>query len=192
MLQILSIKTDIQKRGAYIGQRQLLIDFASNETEGRAYEPDEFLLAVNEESKHKGEVICLSGGEPLLQINNLLPVLAEMPLPVYLQTNASFPDRLAEVKPHVALFGLEYVPDFQKEFWDSLLLVKDDDVYVRWTVDKNTSLQDVDRLAKMLGAARKNLPLILEPVFGSKNYLPLQAIARKYLENVKVIPIMKV
>ncbi|GBR75017.1 hypothetical protein NO1_2085, partial [Candidatus Termititenax aidoneus] len=58
MLQIVSVKTDIQRRGLYAGQRQLLIEFAlsniasslsgveGNTGEGQAYEPEELLLAV--------------------------------------------------------------------------------------------------------------------------------------------------
>jgi len=198
MLQLTGVRTDIQKKGLYIGQRQLFIDFAlSNivsapQNEGRQYLPEELLLAIKEEVKHKPEIICLGEGEPLLQIAELLPVLEEMPLPLYLETNATMPDRLAEIKPYVSLFALEYFADYRKEFFDSLLLIKDEDIYVKVSIDKNTAPQDIDQLAKMLGAIRKDLPLVLEPAFGSKNYLSLQALAMRHLQSVRVIPAMRV
>ena len=198
MLQITSIRTDIQKKGLYIGQRQLFVDFAlsniasAGQSAGQPYLPEELLLAVKEEVKHKPEIICLGGGEPLLQIAELLPVLETMPLPLYLETNATMPDRLAEIKPYISLYALEYLADYRKEFFDSLLLIKDEDVYIKMAVDKNTAPQDIEQLAKMLGAVRKDLPLVLEPVFGSKNYLSLQALAMRHLQSVRVIPGMHV
>jgi len=196
MLQLTAIRTDIQKSGLYIGQRQLFLDFALSNTGAgksaavRDYAPEEVLLAVKEEVKHKPEIIVLGGGEPLLQIDGLLPLLEEMPLPLYLETNATMPDRLSEIKPYISLYALEYLADYRKEFFDSLLLVKDEDVYVKIAINKNTAPQDLEQLAKMLGAARKDLPLVLEPVFGSKNYLSLQALALRHLDNVRVIPVM--
>lgn len=198
MLQLTAIRTDIQKKGLYIGQRQLFLDFALSNTSAkepvnsREYAPEEVLLEIKAEVKHKPEVITLGGGEPLLQIEGLLPLLEEVPLPLYLETNATLPERLAEIKPYVSLYALEYLADYQKEFFESLLLVKDEDLYVRLTVDKNTAPQDIDQLAKLLGAVRQDLPLVLEPVFGSKNYLSLQALALRHLNNVKVIPVMHI
>ena len=197
MLQLTAVRTDIQRRGLYIGQRQLFLDFAlsnitgakhSDIAEAVAYEPDELLLAVKEEAKHKPEVICLGGGEPLLQVGGLAEVLEEMPLPLYLETNATMPDRLAEVKPFVSLYALEYLPDYAREFFDSLLLLKDEDVHIRAPVDKNTAPQDIDRLARTLATVRRDLPLVLEPAFGSRNYLSLQALALRHLQSVRVIP----
>ncbi|MDR1996862.1 MAG: radical SAM protein [Candidatus Margulisbacteria bacterium] len=210
-MQLTSIRTDIQRKGLYIGQRQLFLDFALSNidtvktaqgagTPPKDYAPEELLLAVKEELKHKPQLIVLGGGEPLLQIAELLPVLKEVPwpipagggVPLCLETNATMPDRLAEIKPYVSLYALEYVADYQREFFDSLLLVKDAKVYVRAPVDKHTAPADIDRLAKMLGAVRKDLPLVLEPVFGSKNYLSLQALALRHLQSVRVIPPMHI
>ncbi|MDR2431020.1 MAG: hypothetical protein LBD99_02025 [Candidatus Margulisbacteria bacterium] len=199
MLQLTGLRTDVQKKGLYIGQRQLFLDFALSNIGAqelsrppKEYLPDELFLAVKEELKYKPEILALGGGEPLLQSAELLPLLEEMPLPLYLETNATMPDRLAEIKTYISLYALEYVPDYRQEFFDSLLLVKDEDVYIRLPVNKDTAPQEVERLAKLLGAVRPDLPLVLEPVFGVKNYLSLQALALRHLRRVLVIPFMHI
>ncbi|MDR2428512.1 MAG: hypothetical protein LBD62_01740 [Candidatus Margulisbacteria bacterium] len=198
MLQITAVKTDIQRRGLYAGQRQLLIEFAlsniaaENTGEGQTYAPEELLLAVKTEAKRKGEVICLTGGEPLLQINELLPLLESMPLPLYLETNATLPERLAEIKPCVSLFCLKYTPDYQKEFLESLALTQGDEAFALLPVAKDTPLAEVENLAKLLAAVRPDLPVVIEPAAAVKNALALQTVALRYLKNVRVIPAFKI
>ncbi|GBR72909.1 7-carboxy-7-deazaguanine synthase [Candidatus Termititenax aidoneus] len=204
MLQIVSVRTDIQRRGLYAGQRQLLIEFAlsniasslsgveGNTGEGQAYEPEELLLAVKDEAKRKGEVICLTGGEPLLQINELLPLLESMPLPLYLETNATLPDRLPEIQPYVSLFGLKYTPDYQKEFLESLALLQKEETFVLLPIAKDTQLAAVESLAKLLSVIRRDLPVVIEPAAAVKNALALQTVALRYLQNVRVVPALRI
>ena len=64
-----------------------------------AYVPKEEVMEYLEFRKDMLDAVCISGGEPLLQVNlpNLLCDIKEMGFYIKLDTNGSFPDRLKAV-----------------------------------------------------------------------------------------------
>lgn len=199
-MQIHSLVVDIQRKGLYIGQRQLLVNFALSNTDspyhdipltGKEYLPEELLAQLKELAKQKPEMICFGGGEPLLQIDYYKKYLEEMPLPLYFEINGTLPKAAKEISAYVSMFGIEYLPDYQKEFIETISLLKGSDFYVRFIINKEIAPKAVEDLAKII-ASVKNSTLILEPIFGVKNYLSLQALAHRHLTDVRVIPRMHV
>lgn len=196
---ISSINVDVQRHGLLIGQRQLIVKFAKSNTEspyndipqdGKEYTADEFLKITADLAKQKTDWICFTGGEPLLQIDYINPVLDQLSLPLYLETNGTLPKEVSEIKKSIMLAGVQLVPSFYKEFIDTLLYLNDTDYYVRLIIDKEITAKDVDEYAKRIAGIRTKTVLVLEPLFGCKNYLSFQAMALRHLSDVRVIPKM--
>lgn len=199
-MQIHSINVDIQRKGLYLGHRQIMVNFALSNTsspyndiptEGKEVFPEELLAQLKELTKQKTELICFGGGEPLLQIDYFKNILEELPLPLYLQTNGTLPKPLSEIKEYISMTGIELIPDYEKEFLETIMVLRDSDFYVRLVVSKDTTPKQVEDYARII-ASVKNVPFVLEPLFGTKNYLSLQALALRHLKEVLVIPRMHI
>lgn len=194
-----SIDIDIQQKGLMIGQRQIMLNFVGSNTilehekipqEGKEFNEEEVLNELNVLAKKKCEWIALTGGEPLLQVDYFKSIIKDFPLPIYLETNGTLPDRLQEIKDHCYSFAFLFVPDQQKEFTKSLIALKDSDLFVRFLVDKHTTPKEVEDLAKIIESVNENIKLVLEPIHGVSNSLSLQAMALRHLKDVRVIPKM--
>jgi len=194
-----SIEIDVQHKGLYIGQRQIMMNFVGSNvilehdkvpTEGKEYNEEEILNELNALAKKKVEWIAMTGGEPLLQVDYFKNIIKDFTLPVYLESNGTMPKRLADVKDHCYAFSLLYIEEYQKEFIDSLILLKDSEVAVRFLADKHTPPKAADDLAKIVASVNDKIPLVIEPIHGVPNYLALQAMALRSLKDVRVIPKM--
>jgi organic radical activating enzyme len=199
-MKLHSVSVDIQRKGFYLGHRQILVNFAVSNTispyndifsDGKEILPEELLAQLKDLAKQKPELICFGGGEPLLQIDYFNTILEELPLPLYLQTNGTLPKPLAEIKQYISMVGVELIPDYEKEFLETIKLLRDNDFYVRLIVNKDTAPKQVEDYARIISSV-KNVPLVLEPLFGQKSYLSLQALALRHLKEVLVIPRMHV
>ena len=194
-----SIEIDIQRKGLHIGQRQIMLNFASSNVmldyeniplEGKEHTGEEVIGEIEALAKKKVEWIAMTGGEPLLQIDYYKEHLKDFPLPIYLETNGSLPDRLAEIKDDIYSCAILYVEDIQKEFVDSLVVMKSNDVFVRFHADKHSAPKAVEDLAKIIASVSEKIPLVIEPIHGVNNFLALQAMALRHLKDVRVIPKM--
>lgn len=199
-MKLHSVSVDIQRKGFYFGHRQILVNFAVSNTfspyndifsDGKEILPEELLVQLKDLAKQKPELICFGGGEPLLQIDYFKTMLEELPLPLYLQTNGTLPKPLAEIKQYISMVGVELIPDYEKEFLETITLLRDNDFYVRLIVNKDTAPKQVEDYARIIASVKK-VPLVLEPLFGQKSYLSLQALALRHLKEVLVIPRMHV
>lgn len=192
-----SIEVNIQRQGLLLGQRQLLVKFPLSNThspyndvpvEGEEYTAEEFISAIKEKNNKYLAMLALTGGEPLLQVDYFKHVLAKLPLPIFLQSNGTLPQALAEVKDHCSLIEIELIPAYQSEFIQSLELLSSTEYYVRLVVTKETTPKQVEDLAKIITSFKPNTIFVLEPLFGVKNYLALQAMAQRQLSDVRIIP----
>jgi organic radical activating enzyme len=200
-MKLVDIGSHIQNKGIYLGYRQILVDFAMSNTpyayhvdekaiaQAKEWTPEEVLIELQQKAKTKQHSICFGGGEPLLQVDYLKPLLAEtLPLPTYLETNATLPKHLEEIKDKVDMFGVTLYPDFMKEFVESLSMIFDKHVFVRLIADKETTPNNVNTYAKIIAEINKEIPLIIEPLKECKQPLPLHAMAQRHLDDVRVIP----
>lgn len=199
-MNLTGIDVDIMRHGAYLGERDIFVRFAvSNTTNpyndipmtGNEYGLDEVLLQLNELARKKPQMICFTAGEPLLQIDFFRELLDALPLPLHLETNATLPEPLKDVARFASRIELLLLPEFVKEFTESLIIVKDNDVSVRLIATKESTPQEIENYSKII-ASVKNCPLIIEPLFGVKNYLSLQAMALRHLSEVRVVPRMHI
>ena len=149
--------------------------------------------------------LAITGGEPLVQA----PFIAELlsmsrpPVPVLLETNGTYPDRLQSVLPFVDILSVDVkLPSNSSErpFWDehAAFLAKGagQTVYVKVPVDEATAEDEVARAAKLVAAMSEPPPFFLQPIVSAANE-PLVSSARlerfydvasAALSDVRVLP----
>ena len=200
-MRLVSLDTHIQNKGLFIGYRQILLELALSNLpydhpvdkkmldQAKEWTPEEAYDKIVQLAKTRHQAICLGGGEPLLQVDHLKPLLErELPLPLYLETNATLPKNLEEIKDKITFFGFNLKPAFIKEFVESLGLVEGKNVHIRLVADRETSPKNVETYAKIIAELRPDIPFIIEPLKECKEPLPLQAMAQRHLQDVRVIP----
>lgn len=152
--------------------------------------------------------LCLTGGEPLLQVDFLkefLPAARQrLELPVYLETNGVLAGHLAEVIGLVEIIALDIklpsatgLSSYWKEHQKALEVARRREVFVKVVVTKETSLKEIDEAAALIAGLDAQIPLVIQPVSphgparhrpAPEQLLALQATARRKLKTVRVIP----
>lgn len=206
-MQIKEIFSSIQGEGIYVGYRHLFIRLAGcnlqceycdeDGGEGKYLEKTEILDQVMEWSKVYHHACSITGGEPLLQVNELVKLLPDIPLPIYLETNATLPGHLEEIKPYVDIFALDLKPGYENEFQASLELVKAEDVFVKFVLLPKVSALDLRKYSDLVASVSKDIPFVIQPVTPHRksNYAPspeeiitAYTLIKKKLNDVRVIP----
>lgn len=172
---------------------------------------DQLLSFVDELNSPKGIIhsVSLTGGEPLLQVDFLkvlIPELKGRGLKIYLETNGVLPKHLEEIIEEVDIVAFDvkipsatglssYLEDHKK----ALKVAAKKEVFVKIVFVKETSPKEIDEACEMIAEIDPDIPLILQPVTPhgpikhrptAESALALQAIARRRLKFVRVIPQM--
>lgn len=148
--------------------------------------------------------VSLTGGEPLVQadfIARLLPVLQNLRMPVYLETNGILPDALAKVIDRVDYVAMDIkLPSstgcqpFWREHEDFIRIAKAKDLFLKVVISNKTTLDDVQKAADLTSRAAPEVPFILQPnYFDMKDGVMAKCIdyqknCLKYLRDVRIIP----
>ena len=151
--------------------------------------------------------VSITGGEPLLQVDflkNFLPVLKGMGLSIYLETNGTMADRLAEIISLVDIISMDVkLPsmtgssDRIAEHKKFLELAKDSDVFVKAVYGKASKPIEIENISKMISQINKDIPLVLQPVTpageikhgpAAEQSMSFHSIAKRHLNDVRVIP----
>ena len=213
--RIKEIFTSIQGEGAYIGYPQLFIRFCECDFNCKYcetdYKPDgtselytanslaERLKTFDTKNIHS---ICLTGGEPLIEIKFLKEFLRNVTFPIFLETNATRCDELEEiinmvkyVSANIKLPSASGENDnFDKH--DKFITTcrqAGKDVYMKVLFDETITDGEIEKCIDI--AQKNNIELILQPVTkdGKINmksrYLPeiLEKFRKKY-PKVRLIP----
>lgn len=206
-MRLSEIFSSIQGEGIYVGYRQIFLRFAGcniecdycdeNSGEGQFYDPPEVLDRIRELGKNYHHSISLTGGEPLLQINDLLKLLPQIDLPKYLETNATLPTYLREIRSLIDIFSMDFKPGFEREFQESLELVREEDTFVKFIQVPGTFTNDLRKAVDIVSSIDKDIPFIIQPVTPHKlvKHMPTgdeimaaYQIAKRKLSEVRVIP----
>ena len=151
------------------------------------------------------DAVALTGGEPLTQSDFLAAFLAiaQLPVPVLLETNGMLPRRLREVVSLVDIVSMDIkLPSNtgEAESWEAhaefLEVARTKDLYAKILVDEGTSAADVERAAQMLGSVNATIPAFLQPIVDAAGGATISAtrlaeiysIARRSLNTVRVLP----
>jgi len=206
-MHLSEIFSSVQGEGIYVGYKQIFIrttgcniscDYCDeNVDEGKYWKPEDIVAEVNELNKTWHHSISITGGEPLLQVNDLLKVLPELNLPIMLETNGTLPGHLNEVLGKVDIYSMDYKPGYEKEFEESLRMVKDEDVYVKYVLLPDTRILEIREFGKLMASIDKNIPVIVQPVSPCKKIkhgpseeqiINAYNLLKKYINDIRAIP----
>lgn len=218
--KIKEIFASIQGEGPYIGYKQLFIRFCgcnlncnycdtdySTSNNYKEYIPIEL---ANEVNKHKDiHSISLTGGEPLLSVNFLkefLPIVKKYPCEaerkIYLETNATLPEKLLEIKPYTDIISADIKLESATGIKDLYILhdkffeaCKGVETFAKIVFNDKISQDEIDICSKL--SIKHDIPLILQPEMNGNNFTcnteKYQEIFDKFLNNssdVRLIPQM--
>lgn len=167
----------------------------------------EFLVSF-QKPKGANHSICLTGGEPLLQVDflkNCVPELKkQIGLPIFLETNGVLPDHLSEIIEQIDIVSFDIklpsatgLSPYWKEHKKALEVAYLKEVFVKMVFTRESKFQEIDEAVSLIADLDEKIPLVLQPVtpFGLIKHRPqpdqilsFQAIAKRKLKNVKVIP----
>lgn len=173
----------------------------------------EQVLAWAEQLNSSGlhDSISLTGGEPLLEVEFLQPLLpllkVRTTLPLYLESGGHHPQALRQLLPHLDSIGMDIkLPSVSGEsHWaahhEFLQACQDagKDVFCKVIISAQTTTDDLIQAGALVAEINPNIPLILQPVtpLGTGRLTPpptpaqvlaWQALLKQSLTQVRVIP----
>jgi organic radical activating enzyme len=158
--------------------------------------------------------VALTGGEPLLHVDfllELLPLIGDLGLGAYLETNGTLADELVRVLPHIDTICMDIkLPSSTKQppIWGMherflLALAANEDPgrldFAKVVITADCHPDEIETAARLLLGIDAEMPLVLQPVTPTapgihapspRQALDLQAIAKQHIPNVRIIPQM--
>lgn len=209
--------TSIQGEGIKVGQRQTFVRFLgcnlschycdtpeAQKKEGRfVYRGSQFENPIEADfllGKITEDVVAITGGEPLLQIDFLLELCRKINkrnMRIYLDTNATLPNELEKIINYVSTAALDFkIPTATGErgFWSEheqcLRIAALKEVFVKIVINRNVSVKEIDIVCDIIEGVGSSIPLVIQPVFGERisALLEIQKRALHKLKDVRVIP----
>ena len=178
---IREIFLSIQGEGPHVGEEQLFIRFCScnlkckycdtdfETSKATEYTPEKLLDTVN--SYGKNLTISLTGGEPLLShkfLKEFLPMARKCGHTIYLETNATLPEFLAELTDFIDIVsadiklesatGEKINPDILEEFFS---IAKSKELFAKIVFNNNITQDEINNAIKI--AKQNNCEIILQP-----------------------------
>jgi organic radical activating enzyme len=156
--------------------------------------------------------VALTGGEPLLHADllvELLPMVGDLGLGAYLETNGTLSDELMKVLPHVDVVCMDIkLPSSTRQaplwgtherFLLALAAVEDPTRldFAKCVVTADCEPEEVAQAARLIVGVNAQMALVLQPVTATRSeieapsprqVLELQAAAKRVLPRVRVIP----
>jgi 7-carboxy-7-deazaguanine synthase len=184
MAKISEIFESIQGEGIYTGIPQVFVRFFGCHLKCRycdtplehfrEYDVPRLLQAVSACKNHHS--VCLTGGEPLLQVDFLKSFLEELRShhdKVYLETNGVLTDALARVIDLVDIVAMDFkLPSATGAgaFWEEheafLGLAARRDVFVKLVVTSATHPEDIVISRHIIKKVSSRVPVVLQPAWG--------------------------
>ncbi len=198
-----------QGEGPFVGYPQLFIrfygcnihcsycdepDFSKDK---RKYSIDDVLNEIEPYKNAPLHSISITGGEPLLYAKYFTELIPKLPAPAYLETNATLPDKLREVKSLFTYFAVDYKPGYEDAFDHFMEQLYDHPgCFVKYILLNHFNESDLHTAGQLLAKRNPNIPFIIQPVTPFADVTepaPESEIQRgfsiisHYLSNVRVI-----
>ena len=149
--------------------------------------------------------VSLTGGEPLLQPEAIsaVAVLRQTGAKIYLETNGTLPEALAQVIRDVDIVSMDfklpsaaYGNSYWREHADFLQIARQREVFVKIVLSGETTQPELEQAIALIADIDASIPLILQPVtpvngisaIGADVTLHAQELAMQRLQTVRVIP----
>lgn len=151
--------------------------------------------------------LCLTGGEPLLQVDflkNFLPKIQSERINIYLETNGALPKYLEEIIDHVDIISMDIKiasasgGSFSlKENKEFLEVAQSKEVFVKIVVVPETNIKEIEEASRLIASINPDIPLVIQPATlthkikhrpQASDLLAWQAVAKRNLKNVRIIP----
>ncbi len=188
--EISEIFSSIQGEGPFMGVKQIFVRFGRcnmhchycdeldkmQKGNYQNFSIEQVLEEVDSLEMAGGEhhSVSLTGGEPLMYtpfLRNLLPKLKEKGYTTYLETNGTFPTELEKVIRWCDIIAMDIKPpsssndrDFYKEHTAFLKRAVAKEVFVKIVVTPQTTLEDIQKSAKLVAEINPKIPFILQPM----------------------------
>jgi 7-cyano-7-deazaguanosine (preQ0) biosynthesis protein QueE len=211
--KITEIFSSIQGEGKYLGSPTVFVRFAGCDVGCQWCDTDHGAreeIEVTELSKRiealyePGYFVSLTGGEPLLQwqcIKELLPVLKQKWMRVFLETNGTMYQEFVHVKSGIDVVSMDFkLPSSTgcRAFWaehrEMLEMAKDKDTFVKIVVTNETAREDLIFAVEMIASVDSAMTVYLQPNTNElktgalTRCLEFQRIALELLRDVRVVP----
>lgn len=146
--------------------------------------------------------VSLTGGEPLIHADFIKTL--ELEYPLYLETNAGFPEKAKELKDIISIASCDiklpehdstdhYNELLENELETISILNETSKTFVKVIILPETTAQSLSFAVEGIASIDSSIPLILQPVTSSRKVSPsllleLMDFAGKKLKDVRVIP----
>ena len=214
------IFSSLQGEGTHLGERHLFLRFEAcnihceycDELGKVGYDFDldsaieSLLWLEREEGPHA--YVSLTGGEPLLYVSflkPLLPRLKELSFRIYLETSGILWKQLQEVISWTDVVAMDVKPasvtkerSFLREHESFLRLALQKETFIKMVCSKDLDLNEFGELCDMISRVNARVPLILQPVSREleghedpelmRLLGELQSIALGRLKDVRIVP----
>lgn len=227
-VNLVEVFTSIQGEGIYVGQPQVFIRFAGCNLKCKFCDTHEALVIPKEckiitlnkkftisnpvkidllielinEDIFTYSTICLTGGEPLLDINSLKELINELKKrhkgQIYLETNGTLPKLLDEVIDKIDIIAMDIklpsvtgIMGFWEEHKDFLKIANKKEVFVKIVLSSQVVVEEFRKAIFLIKDVNSDIPLVIQPL---KNSLSLEELlfyhkeANKELNKVRIIP----
>ncbi len=207
-MKLAEIFSSIQGEGLYVGVRQIFVRFpkcnivcAYCDEDDLAYSEwstpailkkiGEFVAAVPHHS------VSFTGGEPCLYAHHILELAPQIPLPLFLETNGTLPEKMASLLPYLSFVSLDYKPGHEDTFEQSLELVRHSNSYIKWVLCPDSSENELERMAAIVKRVVPRIPVFFQPVtpcrdvhetISPERILALTDLALRLGLSVRVVP----
>jgi organic radical activating enzyme len=227
-VNLVEVFTSIQGEGIYVGQPQIFIRFAGCNLRCRFCDTPQALIIpkkcnittlnkkliipnpveinllidlINEDILIY-PVICLTGGEPLLDINSLKELINKIKnkykIKIYLETNGTLPKLLEQVIDMIDIIAMDIklpsvsgIGGLWESHKDFLKIADKKEVFIKIVLDSHVVIEEFKEAISLMKDINIDIPLVIQPLKGSLSLdelLYYHAEANKELKDVRVIP----
>ena len=217
--RVLEIFRSLQGEGKYVGVDQVFVrlfecnmhcvwcdtphSIGDTTRRYKEYSEEELLRTIQELSAGCHSV-SLTGGEPLLQadfLTQFIPLLHDVDLPVYLETNGTLAEALQKIIEHVDTIAMDIkLPSstqcqaYWKEHEAFIKIGKEKDLFIKTVISSTTAQADIEKMVKLIIKSAPETTVYLQPnYFEMKNGVinkcqEFQKYCTLHLDDVRVLP----
>jgi organic radical activating enzyme len=149
--------------------------------------------------------LAITGGEPLLQAGFLAEAFSgrRLPVPILLETNGTYPDRLQAVLDFVDIVSMDVKlpsnsgePEFWRAHREFLAASRGKTLYVKVPVDETTLEPEVEEAARLVRDTAPGVVFFLQPILSPDARMCISParleqfydVASQHLADVRVLP----